>query len=162
MPTVAISRTVARARPAPRHPKAVIVTERGHKVVLPYAPEGGSLTGFGWDWTVTPRPQRRALVTKGGHRNKTYTYVIAVCHPNPQISVEPVLTALRYIVDLGERVSWTGMGPSERGLYRLSLDSINPTRRQHGTNHITQCSVTLTFVEAVDAVTKVGPLSGGA
>lgn len=161
MPAVAITRPAATGARG-GHPKAVIVTEKGHKVVLPYAPEGGTLSGFGWNWTLQDRPDRKPLVTRGGRRLKVYSYTLSAADPDPEQSIEPFLTALRYIADLGERVTFTNMGPSTRGLYRFSLDSINPSRLQYGTNYITQCTVGITFTEAVDAVSHVGPLTGGA
>lgn len=158
MPAVALR--LAASPPAPAHPKAVIVTEKGNKVILPYAPEDAELTGFGWQWQPQDRTDRKPLVRRAGRQLKRFTYTPTLVHADGT-DVEPTLTALRYIADLGLRVSWTGMGPSQRGLYRFSLDAIRPTRLEAGTNNILECQVSLTFLEAVDAVSKVGPLTGG-
>lgn len=160
VPTVTVLRSAS--RPNLGHPKAVIVTEKGHKVILPYAPESAGLTGFGWDWNQIDRPGNKPLVLRGARRLRIYSYSLVVAEPVGVTSIEPLLVALRYTVDLGERVSWSGMGRSEVGLYRLSLDSINATRREFRTNAITQATANLTFTEAVDIVSRVGPLTGGA
>lgn len=160
MPAVAVTRKLSQPRQAPTQPKAAFVSETGRRVELPYAPEGGDITGFGWDWTPQARPGRKPLLSRGGQRLRQATYAPTVVFKDKR-SIETVLTALIDLAATGERVRFSA-GPAEgRSFYRLSLDSISVQDRQPGTNARVRAVVTFTLTEAIDAVSHVGPLSGG-
>lgn len=160
MPVVAIRRP----RPAaPRpHPAAVIVSERGRRVPLRYAPVGGQIGGMGWEWKAVDRSGRKPLVLRGGSKLRTLAYTLRLVWPDPDHAVESTIEALRGLADSGERVRMTGMGPQERGLYRIEDMPVTIISRQDGSNAITEAEVALRLVEASDPTTSLGPLTGGA
>ncbi|MCU1588784.1 MAG: LysM protein [Frankiales bacterium] len=160
MPAVAVTRKLAEPRQAPAQPKAAFVSETGRRVELPYAPVGGDATGFGWDWTPQPRTGRKPLLSRGGQRLRQLTFSPTVVFQDKR-SIENVLTALTDLAATGERVRFSA-GPAEgRSFYRLSLDSVSTNEREPGTNARVSVVVTFTLTEAIDAVSHVGPLTGG-
>lgn len=161
MASVAVTRKLAQPRKAPAQPKAAFVSETGRRVELPYAPEGGDISGFGWDWVQQARPGRKPLLPRGGQRLRQASYSPTVVFRDKS-SIENVLTGLIDLAATGERVRFSA-GPAEgHSFYRLSLDSINVLERQPGTNARVRATVTFTLTEAIDAISHVGPLTGGA
>lgn len=161
MPTTTVRQPLS---PIVQHPKAKIVSADNPKrsVTLAYAPTGGEVGGMGWDWVPAERPGRKPLLLRGGSRLRTLRYTVRLLHIDTQRSVEPTIEALRGMADAAERVRMTGMGPQERGLYRMAIESITILARQQGSNAATEAEVSLLLTEASDAVTKLGPLTGGA
>lgn len=161
MPAVLVPLKLAAPRKAPTQPRVAFVSEKGRRVEIPYGPEGGDISGFGWDWTPQPRPGRKPLLSRGGQRLRQATYTVSVVYRDKR-SVENDLTALADLAAIGDRVRFSA-GPAEgRAFYRLSLDTVSVQERQPGTNARTRALVTFTLTEAVDAVSHVGPLTGGA
>lgn len=153
---------------APRtaHPKVVLVAEGGRRYTLPAAPPLAR-DGLAPRYATFERVGRKPIMARGGYELKTYNVSLLVAGRNnagvldDQVSVEGDLELLRSIARDGERVRWEGYGPSEAGWYRITAMSEQDIRRRHGTNEITQASVTMTLSETVDAQAHVGPVTGG-
>lgn len=163
MPAVAITtRRETADRRRPRHPKARIkVVGSDRELELPYAPTGGTLDGWADEWTTVERPGRRPLVVRNAQGLPTLALSFPLARRDHQADVETQLAKLRKIAQRGERVILSRLSPNERGPWRIDGVTINAVLRQHGTNHITRADVTLSLIYAVDADTKLGPVSGG-
>lgn len=145
------AQVAARSAAATRaHPKMVLVGHLGSRVVVPFAPVDlvqGGLPGSTWE-QVARGPGRRPLLVPGDVELRTLSGTLDVVLAR-DVSVEPVLSALRALAARRELVT-VSYGPSERGVWRLSLGSITPRARQHGTNAITRADVPVTFTEVSD------------
>lgn len=162
MPTLAVTRRIGTRPNGPVQPKAALISESGRRVEFPYGPSDGDATGFGPEWIPLPRDQREPLNVKGATSLRTLTYAVTVCFQDPQRSIEDFLTSLIDMAARGERVRFTA-GPAEgRSFYRLTVDRISAQDRQEGTNARTKAQVQFTLTKAVDPVSHVGPLTGGA
>lgn len=164
MATVAVTRTAAEAAATPPggHPKAILEAEKGTRLVLPYAPQGSDLGGLADTWDVVGRPGRKPLVLHSGKRLPTMGLTILLARRDHQTSIEQLLAKLVELGEARERVTLSNMSPLERGPWRITDLAITSSHRQQGTNHITRATATLTLTAASDALSRRGPLSGGA
>jgi LysM repeat protein len=159
MTTIELPRSAATKKTA--HPKALLVSEQGQRVTLPYGPVDVDHAEIGMDFVQLERSGRSPLLEKKGRRLPTMTFTAVIARTGLE-SVEDILGDLRELADAGDRVTMS-FGPSEGGWWRLTGLSFSSVQRQAGTNHITHANATLTFQRADDgAAPKVGPLSGGA
>lgn len=144
-----------------KHPQARFKPEGGKAVDLPYAPRTTTLGGRGKAWQEVARPGRRPLLMADGPLLQTLALTITLAHPDHQTSVEPLLSRLDALARGGERVQLLGMSPRERGPWRITELTFAGEQRQHGTNHITRATATMTLVQASDPNPRLGPVSGG-
>lgn len=164
MPELAILRRRSPARgpkAAGRHPKALLRTEDGLELVLPFAPRGTSLGGWADAWEAIGRPGRPPLVKRTGDGLDTLGITVLLAHADHQDHVEGMLGTLRRIARSGDRVTLVNLSPLEAGPWRLADVNVTGELRQEGTNRITRATVGLEFLAAVDANPKLGPLTGG-
>lgn len=166
MATVAILQQImtesaaGRARATPKHPQVKIKAE-SLTMTLPYGPRGTSIEGLAAPWSVIDRPGRKPLVVRDGNGLLALSFTVLIGHRNHQSTITGYLSVLRRLARSGERITLLNMHPMERGPWRLVDVSIDGEQRQHGTNHITRAAVSLSFLEAVDANPKLGPIQGG-
>lgn len=164
MPTLNITRRRTNRRPParrPRHPKAIMRTDDGLELELPFAPRGTTLGGWADAWSTLPRPGRTPLVKRDGNGLATMGITVLIANADHQDPVEGILKRLRRIARSGDRVIMANLSPLERGPWRLDDVTVTGELRQHGTNRITRATATLSFIAAVDANPKLGPVSGG-
>jgi hypothetical protein len=161
--TVGITRpgTAPLGMPRGAHPKAVLEAEQGTRLVLPFAPRDGELDGLADTWERVERPGRRPLNLHSGEGLPTLELPLVLARADHQDSIEDLLEKLRKLGKARERVVLSNMSPLERGPWRITGLKIGSTARQHGTNHITRATATLTLTAASDALSRRGPLSGG-
>lgn len=168
MPTLRFARR-ARGRETTarrsRHPKVRLVGEKGTALELPLAPTV-SHDGLAGRWVTLDRVGRKPLLGRAGAELRTYSTTLDLVGRrggklDATVSVERELQTLRGLARSGERVRWERFGPSEGGLFRITNLSVSDERRQQGTNAITHARIAITLTEASDAVTHVGPVSGG-
>lgn len=169
MPTLRFARrtrgrrtTVSRSS----HPRVRIVGETGTALELPLAPSSVDHDGLAGRWVVLDRVGRKPLLGRAGAELRSYSTTLEIVGRragklDATVPVEPELATLRALARHGERVRWERFGPSEGGLFRITELSVTDRRRQEGTNAITHAAVRITLTEASDAVTHVGPVSGG-
>lgn len=143
------------------HPKAVLRTEKGRTIVLPYAPRTTTIDGLAAPFTVTPRPGRKPLTQRDGDQLTTLALTLTIARPDHNSSVEDYIADLAEIAAGGLRVTLLNMSSQERGPWRITGLTVGGELRQYGTNAITRATVTLALTEASDANPKVGPVSGG-
>lgn len=153
-------RTAPRRVFRPRHPKAFLATDTGVKLVLPYAPREVEHSGLSDEWATIERPGRKPLVVRAADGLAVMSFEVLFARADHTDSVEDLIATLRTIAASSARVT-VSLGPSERGVWRLSSVTVRSQLRQPMTNAITRATVSLSFTEAVDSVTKVGPVSGG-
>lgn len=163
MPTVTVSAGRQGARqPAPvRHPKATIVTENGVRLVLPFAPREVEHDGFTDEFANLSRAGRKPLTVRTGDGLRAVSFGVFLGYGDPQRSVEPLLKTLARIAAAGDScvISLSALEAGRR--WNLTGLTVSTLMRQHGTNAVTRANVSLTFTEDVEAVIKVGPISGG-
>lgn len=144
------------------HPHMRIINERKQSITFPFAPKKVDHGGLSGTYTDTARPGRAPLLLRSGDPQPTMAFEVLIGAPYHQTSVEHIINQLKSIGGQRSRLTLTGMGPLEAaGPWRLTGLTISSTERQHGSNHITRATVNLTFGKAVDAATRVGPVSGG-
>lgn len=143
------------------HPKAILEAERGTRMTLPYAPQGSELGGLADSWQRVDRPGRKPLLLHTGKRLPSMSLTLVLARRDIQTSIEPLLAKLLELGEARERVVLSNMSPLERGPWRITDLAVSSSARQHGTNHITRATATLTLEAASDALSRRGPLSGG-
>lgn len=157
-----VTAAVVAAPPPPAQPKAQI---RAHDsetpFTIPYAPRGATFGGWADPVSRLPRPGRKPLTVRDGENLETLSFTFPLARPDHQQDVEDYLAALRQLAKSGDRVTLVNLSPGERGPWRIDTVDVIATLRQAGSNRITRADVTLALVEASDADTKLGPVSGG-
>lgn len=144
------------------HPKMTIATDSGLKVTVPLAPQQVQHDGFGPAYTALPRPGRKPMILSDGPEARSHQFDLTVINTrDPEANVEEVLAQLERIRASGARCT-ISLSRLEQGLWRMSALTITSAARQHYTNAITRATVSLTFLEVLDPVVAVGPLTGGA
>lgn len=143
------------------HPKMRIVAEGGDAFTVPYAPRETTADGLTPVFTSAERGGAAPLLLRASDGLPQVSFDLVFGHPDPQVSIEPQLAALRALAASGKRMRVSLDPTTSRGLWRLTSFSQQVTSRQHGTNHPTRATCSLTFQRASDAVVAVGPLSGG-
>lgn len=143
-----------------RHPK-VKLKAGDRELVLPYGPRGTALGGLAAPWSTVDRPGSKPLAVRDGAPLATLSLTVFLASADHQDSVEDLLATLARIAASGDRVTLVNLSPLERGPWRLDDVTVTGELRQHGTNHITRATVSLSFVEASDANPKLGPVQGG-
>jgi LysM repeat protein len=154
----------ATRRPAAAtHPKAVLATNAGHRLELPFAPVEAELGGVAYTYAIVPRAGRKALVIPDAAGLRTLSFELFIGRPDHQQAIEDLLHTLRTIAAGAYRVSIRNLGQDvAQNAWRLTGYTQRTTLRQFGTNSATRATVPLEFVEASDVAVKVGPVSGGA
>lgn len=161
MPTLTIGRPASATARKPTHPKAMLITDSGRRLVLPYAPNEVEHSGLADTFDTLDRPGRKPLLTRTGEGLHVCSFDILLAHPDHQQPVEGLLATLCRIADSGERVTLS-LSALEAGVsWKLTDVTLNTALRQHGTNAVTRATAALTFTEASDATVNVGPLTGG-
>lgn len=156
MPTMTITRWGA---PASRW-KAVLRTDDGLELVLPWAPRENTVDGLAARWSVTDRPGRSSLVLRDGEGTKTTSLTLLLSHLDQITSIQPWLDTLEAMASGSGRLTVDGMSKQERGPWRITGHSVAITQRKD-TNVPTRATATLDLIAAGTAGRK-GPLSGGA
>lgn len=163
MPSVTITRLDTGATPSRygygRHPKAILRTD-SRELVLPFAPQGASLGGWAATFDRVDRAGRGPLVLRSGDGIADLAHTYTVGALDHQVSIEPVLDALRKIAEAGDRVVLVNLSPLERGPWRIESIAVEGTLRQHGSNDFTRATVSIGYVASSD-LTRLGPVSGG-
>lgn len=143
------------------HPKMTIVAEDGTAFTVPYAPRETTLDGWAPTFATADRGGRQPLLLRSGQGLPQITFDLTFGAPDPQVSIERQLAALRTLARSGKRMRVNLDPTTTQFLWRLTGFSQQVMSRQHGTNHATRAVCSLTFQRAVDAVVAVGPVSGG-
>ena len=160
MPTIAVRRRPG-GNPG-RHPVAALVFDNGLRIELPFAPVEVTHGDWADRWAKLDRSGRPPLLLNAGDNLPTMGCTVQLAHPtSPGAPVENVLTALRAAARAKRRVAFTGMGPQERGAWRLTGVTVASSMRAEGSNHITRAEVQLAFTRASDLAKRTGPLTGG-
>lgn len=144
-----------------KHPKAKLRTTSGIEFVFPFAPTTVEHGGLAAVFSTLERPGRKPLLRQSGQPIRTLTFTGLLAGMDHQTSIEGHIALLRRIAATGHRVTFT-YGPLESGTWRVTDLIFTVERRQHGTNHATRATYTLTLVEAVDDTPSTGPTTGGA
>lgn len=159
----------AKPKPKPAAPKAPppqrkasIATASGRRIVLPFAPNGVTVDGWADSFTTLDRPGRSPLVVRTGDGLPSLSFDVILARRSLESPVEDYLDQLRSVAASGERLAIAGLSKYEAGPWRLTGCQVTLEQRQAGTNRISRATASLTFLAAVDPVTKVGPISGGA
>lgn len=143
------------------HIKMQIVAEGGVAFEVPYAPRQSTLDGIVPNFAEVERGGREPLLLRSGGNLLTHDFELALGYPDPDVSIESELTALRAIAESGSRVM-VALDPStSKYRWRITKFAQETTARQHGTNDPTRAVVTMTLTEAADPVVAVGPVTGG-
>lgn len=143
------------------HPKMTIVAEDGTAFVVPFAPRETTLEGWAPTFATAERGGRQPLLLRSGQGLPQVTFDLVFGHPDPQVSIEAQLSALRELARSGKRMRVNLDPTTTRFLWRLTGFSQQVISRQHGTNHATRAVCSLTFQRASDTVVAVGPVTGG-
>lgn len=149
--------------PAP-HPKLVLYTDHGARVVLPFAPIETPLRGLADTWVEIPRAGgRRPLLVRAGPQLPTLDLEATIVNTRtPTQNAELYLYVLNMIARSGHRVYLRNLGVFGAGPWRIVDLSATPFRRQPNTNAITGFTATLSLKAASDVHVNVTPLTGGA
>lgn len=161
--TVVRPPTEPRTQPPPppgRQPKARLAAG-GTVLELPFAPQGGDLGGWADEWETLGRPGRKPLVQRNGDGVKTLGHTYVIAHRDYTDHVEGLLDTLRKLAESGDRVTLVNLSPLERGPWRIVDVSVSAELRQPGSNRISRATVSVSYLEAVDADPKLGPVHGG-
>jgi nucleoid-associated protein YgaU len=161
---VGLVQAIPTALPPPdrgAHPKAFLATDTGLKLILPLAPEEVDHDGFADPHEALDREGRKPIVQRTGEGLRTFALELELATRNPTGSVDPLVATLAAIASSSARVT-VSYGPLERGVWKISGCSVRTTRRLHGSNGTHRATAVVTFLEASDAVVKVGPMTGGA
>jgi nucleoid-associated protein YgaU len=157
MPAVTVRISAA---PAPKRPQATIVSDRGRRLVLPFAPVEATLDGLTPAWSTVGRTGRQQLLLPAGAQLNTWHGQLLFAHPDWHVSVQPWLDTLAKIATTGDAVHFTYGGP-ERGRWRITGCPVDVVLRTPS-GAPARALVDLTLTEASDVAAHVGPLSGGA
>lgn len=157
MPAVKVKVTkppVARAR------TATLVSSRGRRLVLPFAPVETTLDGLPAAYQTVARTGRAPLLLPAGAQLNTWHGSLLLANEDWHVSVQPLVDTLTAIVAAGDSVTFTYGGP-ERGRWRITSCPIDVQLRTPS-GDTSRASIDLTLTEASDVAAHVGPLSGGA
>lgn len=144
------------------HPKMEIVPEGQDPFIVPFAPVDGQYDGWVPGWASVDRGGTTPLLLRASESLNTVAYDLVIAYPDFSQSIESILVALRKIAAKGNRLRVKLDAASAANQWRLTAYSEAISGRQHGTNQPTRAVCSLTFTEASDPVTAVGPVSGGA
>jgi hypothetical protein len=138
-----------KAAPPPVPPlarKRVTVKLGAELLTLPLTSPQVEHSDIAADWTQIPRPGQMPLVRNGGPRLRQMRFDTVF-----KANGRPVEGGLRLLgrFSNAEQPLAVAYGPLEAGLWRLVNVRLRSTRRQPGTNAITEADVTLTFLEHV-------------
>lgn len=168
MPAVRIRGVTAATAPVlPSHPKVTLEAPEIRGRVRFAAAPVLTYWGIAQQSSTYPRVGRKPVLSMLGQDIRVISFTAVILgrdgdgRLDPQKSVESNLHNIRDMARRGVRVAFTNFGPSTIGWWRITDLSVTDLRRQHGTNHITQATVSFTLTEAVEAVVFVGPLTGG-
>ena len=164
MTTVRLLRSAIPRTPWRPHPKAQLVDEAGNRLVLPFAPVGGTLAGLGPEWTQVARDGGRTpLLVLAAKRLAVLTLAAQLADTrNPDASQEGVVYVATAMARQARRVTLTNYGILVGNAWRITDLSLDVERRQPGTNAVTAGILTVELTAASDAVVRVGSTSGGA
>lgn len=157
-------RTPAVARPPVRwRPKLTLVDDAGTRIVLPFAPTDAPLTDLAPRWEEVARSGQRAplLVLGGPNLTKLAFDATITDTRNPVASAELYVYALTSMARAARRVYLRNFGILVGNAWRITGFDAAPFRRTTD-NAIAGFTASLTLTAAVDAVVRVGPLTGGA
>lgn len=137
------------------HPKAVLMTKTGQRVVLPFAPVGFTATGFARDWQQVSRPSRKPVMVDAGPGLRQVSYTITV----GKADGSAITDVLAQLVAIAERpnavVTAAGLSGLEAGPWRLVGCDVTVTRREHGTNAPVIAEVELGFAAVAEVKTRI-------
>lgn len=157
MPSVIVSgRLPGKPAPPPRQPVFVLADVAGRRLALPFAPLPTSHAGFGWAWEVVERAGRTPLLLRAQRNLKTLAFTLVVANRDYQQSIDAKLANLEALAAIGGPFA-LAYSRAERGLWRLVDCSYDVTRRAPGSNAPTRATVSLTFTQASDRPSLVGP-----
>lgn len=139
------------------HPKCVIAAANGIKLTLPYAPREVDIGGWADEWATLDRAGRTPLVVRAADNLPTISFTAVLAAYDHQISVEPLLSALRKIAQSGTVCS-VRLGGQEGGAWILTDVGVRTLLRQYRTNAVTRAEVSLSFLRA-STPPKSGPLT---
>jgi hypothetical protein len=141
--------------------KAQIISDRGTRVILPFAPVEADLDGAPVAWTQVTRTGRRPLLLTGGGQLKTWSGSILLAYPDYRQSVQHLVNTIQGIAATGDAIQFYCGGP-ERGRWRIATCSVHVALRVPGTNDAARATVQLGLTEVSDLVAHVSPTSGRA
>lgn len=144
------------------HPKMTIVPEGKAPFTVPYAPREATVDGITPVFTTADRGGRMPLLLRAGDGLPSYTFDIIFGYSDPQRSIEPELAKLRVLARSGARLRVNLDAMTASNLWRMTGFTVQVIARQHGTNHPTRATCSITLQWASDAIVQVGPLTGGA
>lgn len=158
MPTVAVT---SRGKPAPRdadgHPRAYLQAASGRRLFLTWAPVGLDDTGGQSVYATTAVAGGLPAIrpTAGGLRTLSLTATVGVKRRG---NIEGWLKAWRDLVASGQRVHVGGLGPTSRGWWYITDQTVSPTSR-NPSNWIAMADIAITLTQAHDPRPKIGSTS---
>lgn len=162
VPGMAAPRAVAPTRT----PRALIASDSGVKLALPFAPLAAQLGGWAGRWDTIDRAGRSPLVRYRGGQNPTLAFEVTIARLDGT-AVEDVLDQLAKLAAGAQLLTISGMSRREEGPWRLEGCAVDIVERTQ-TNEIREARVSLSFRAASDVTvavsklpTKTGPLTGG-
>jgi LysM repeat protein len=159
-------RLLIRARQAPRtqgvpQRKAQIISDRGTRVILPFAPVEADLDGDAVAWSQSARTGLKPLLLSGGGQLKTWSGTLMLANPDYRQSVQHLVDAIRGIAATGDAIQFYCGGP-ERGRWRITSCPVHVILRVPGSNDAARATVSLVLTEVSDLDAHVSPTSGRA
>lgn len=146
--------------------RALIASETGVKLALPFAPVESSMDGWAGQWDEVARTGRTPLVRYRGGSLPTLAFDVTLARLDGS-SVEDLLDALAKLADGAQRITIGGLSRREAGPWRLKGCSVSVIERTPG-NQVREAKASLSFVSASDVTVtasplpvKTGPLTGG-
>ncbi len=151
MATISITGTGLTVQPA--HPKMLIRSAAGARLVVPLAPAGAEFGGYARRWVDQDRPNRKPLSTDTGPSLATenITLVIARSDGSP---ITDLLKALRDLAQTKDCILYLqNLSELEEGPWTIRNLAIRGVTRAHGTNDWTVAEADLSLVEYVKPAT---------
>lgn len=146
--------------------QALIASDSGVKLALPFAPVESQLDGMAGRWDTVDRAGRAPLVRYRGGQNATLSFEVILARLDGE-PVEDLLDKLGKLAAGAQRLTISGLSVREEGPWRLDGCSVSVAERAPD-NSIREARVSLSFRAASDVTVaesklpaKTGPLTGG-
>jgi LysM repeat protein len=130
-------------------------------ITVPYAPQGGTLSGIAPVWVRQPRPGRVDDVLRNNEPTNVLALDLRFLNPDYLHNMDGQTAGFRALAGGTEAVLLQGVTAAWAGPWFITEASEEVRDLQPGTNKIIDTVFHTTFTHAAEALSGVGPVTGG-